>query len=642
MLTQDASELLPLSHRAAFRNIRNFLAGRLLGATRDRALMDELFKCVFAKHWLLKDASLLMAEDISKSYRAAFAHAKRVLPGIFVPTDEIELDPAALQYIDQQLHAIDLEKCRADIFSEIYEAFGASGIKSIEGQFLTPTVAVDTLIEMVNPKPRQIICDPACGAGGFLIAAAKHLSAQGLQPKEIACHIRGVDKDAYLARIARGRLALFLDEMPLIHCGDSLAGISQNGTALDISEYDVILTNPPFGAKIVSANANTLQRFDLAKKWVKDDRREGKFVFINSIEPPPPPQVLFLELCLKLLKPGGILGAILPESLLSAKSYGFVVQYLLDKAEVISVIGMPEALFKTSGKGGTHTKTVAMVAQKKPVRAKANSVFFAEAKWCGHDSRGRDVPLNDIPKIVSHFAEFKRSGVVKHGHLGVSVPRERLTLSLAPRAFEFDTATESETLARTHEIVAIGELVKGKILSIATGDEIGKLAYGTGNIPFIRTSDISNWEIKLDPKHCVSEGICARYQRKQDVQPNDILMVKDGTYLIGTCAIISEYDIPMLYQSHIYKIRVNDTSKLNPFLLLAALSSDFVQRQIKSFCVSQDIIDSLGDKILQLQIPIPKSRSARQRISGLVEKVIKDRAEARELARKACEEIVTA
>src|SRR3989442_5515942 len=98
----------------------------------------------------------------------------------------------------------------------------------------------------------------------------------------------------------------------------------------------------------------------------------------------------------------------------------------------------------------------------------------------------------------------------------------------------------------------------------------------------------------------------------------------------------------MLYQSPISKLRVNDRSKANPFLLLAALSSSFVQRQIKSFCVSQDIIDSLGDKILQLQIPIPKPKAIRERITKLVQKVVKDRTEARELARKACEEIISA
>ena len=71
MKTDENLELLPISHRSAFQNIRNFLAGRLMGATRDRALMDELFKCVFAKHWLLKDPTLGAHGDISKSYRSS-------------------------------------------------------------------------------------------------------------------------------------------------------------------------------------------------------------------------------------------------------------------------------------------------------------------------------------------------------------------------------------------------------------------------------------------------------------------------------------------------------------------------------------------------------------------------------------------
>jgi len=98
----------------------------------------------------------------------------------------------------------------------------------------------------------------------------------------------------------------------------------------------------------------------------------------------------------------------------------------------------------------------------------------------------------------------------------------------------------------------------------------------------------------------------------------------------------------MLYQSHIYKIRMHQHSPINAYLLLAALNSTFVQRQIKSFCVSQDIIDSLGDKIRLLRIPIPKSADTRARITTLVTKVIGDRTEARELARRASEEIMAA
>ena len=110
MQLDETLELLPVSHRAAFQNIRNFLAGRLLGATRDRALMDELFKCVFAKHWLVKAPNLAVRNDLSKSYRGAFAHVKRVLPGIFLPADEIEIDPVALQYVDRQFDVIDLDR----------------------------------------------------------------------------------------------------------------------------------------------------------------------------------------------------------------------------------------------------------------------------------------------------------------------------------------------------------------------------------------------------------------------------------------------------------------------------------------------------------------------------------------------------
>jgi type I restriction enzyme M protein len=643
MQLDQTLELVPVSHRSAFQNIRNFLAGRLLGATRDRTLMDELFKCVFAKHWLLKSPSLVIGGDLSKSYRAAFAHVKRFLPGIFLPADEIELDPAALQYVDRQFEAIDFENCRADIFSELYEAFAGSGVKASEGQFFTPIVAVNLLLEMVNPKPSQMVCDPACGAGGFLIAVAKHLVAAGAKTKDVAASLRGVDKDAYLTRVARGRLALFLDEMPEVICGDSLAGVSQDGTPIEANGFDIVLTNPPFGAKIVAASARTLLRYDLARRWVKaEDGKDGKEAFVvnGGMNASTPVQVLFVERCLNLLNPGGFLGIILPESIVSSKSHGYVVQYVQSKAELISVVGMPEALFKTSGKGGTHTKTVAAVFQKKPTKGRRSAVFFAEAKWCGHDSRGRSVPLNDVPQIAMYFAEFRRTGRVNHGHLGISVPRERLGLNLAPRAFEFDAETEAERLAETHEIVAFGDLVKKGVLSLSTGDEVGKLAYGTGDIPFVRTSDISNWELKLDPKHCVSEEIYERFKARQDVRPNDILIVRDGTYLIGTCAIITEYDLPMLYQSHIYKIRVEDASRINPFLLLAALNSEFVQRQIKSFCISQDIIDSLGDKIHQVRLALPKAKDWRSRIANLVEKVIRDRIEARELARKATEEIM--
>ena len=173
------------------------------------------------------------------------------------------------------------------------------------------------------------------------------------------------------------------------------------------------------------------------------------------------------------------------------------------------------------------------------------------------------------------------------------------------------------------------------VLEIRTGDEVGKLSYGTGQIPFVRTSDISNWEVKLEPKHGLSEEIYQKFSSKKDVRENDILMVKDGTYLIGTCALVTNYDTKIVYQSHLYKIRVLKEEILSPFILLAALSSRPVIEQIQSKRFTQDIIDTLGKRINELVIPIPKDCTIVDHIHSIVKKSIDDRVKSRELARHA-------
>jgi type I restriction enzyme M protein len=176
---------------------------------------------------------------------------------------------------------------------------------------------------------------------------------------------------------------------------------------------------------------------------------------------------------------------------------------------------------------------------------------------------------------------------------------------------------------------------------VRTGDEVGKLAYGTGEVPFVRTSDLSNWEIKIDPKHRLDRKLYESLKDSQDVQANDILMVKDGTYLIGTCGMVTEYDLEIVYQSHLYKIRTHQNPHgLNPFLLLAVLNSDIVKRQIRAKQFTQDIIDSLGERINELILPVPLDAEQRQRITDMVSQVISERVEARELARRAVVEVL--
>ena len=643
--------LFTLDHKDAYRRIRNYLAGRFVGATRDEVLLEEVLKCLFCKvHLKRADDKLNGSEDavtLSKAYRHAFAEVRSLLPNVFSDDDELLLDPTSLAYVDEVLENVEVGGWENDPFGEAYETFIGASARGQEGQFFTPPAAVDLLISIVDPRPGERVIDPACGSGGFLSASARHMVREGASFDRVAEDLYGVDKDSYLARLASAHLSMITLRPSMVSCADSLswsANSSEFSIKDELGKFDVVLTNPPFGSRIKSVASEMQSSFDLGYKW-KLDKVTGEFIKLDKLPSSIPPQVLFIERTLALVRPGGRVGMVVPESLLSSKNYRHVIQYLRKKSKIEAVIGMPESLFKTSGKGGTHTKTCLLVFEKNEqlIESTDAKMFMAEAHWCGNDSRGRRIERNDLPTISRRYEEHKKDALHEENHLGYSVAVGRLAEDvLAPRYYDPEVISELESLSDTHDLIRLGDLVADEDLKVSTGDEVGKLAYGTGPIPFVRTSDISNWEIKLDPKHCVSEEIYEGLERKQDVREGDVLMVKDGTYLIGTCAFVTKYDTRILYQSHLYKLRVKDNGRLSPYLLLAALSSAPVRKQIKAKRFTQDIIDSLGNRIYELILPIPKDHEVRKRIIGMVKRSLDERTEARELARRSCLEVVGA
>ena len=630
------------SAKEVFQDIRNFLAGRFVGATRDDTLLHELIKIIFC-HRISKKNNLLIPTDIielSLFYRNLFEEIKNEFPQIFSQDEQILLDPTSIDFVNEELEKIDIFNLKRDAIGDAYEIFMGDNIKGQSGQFFTPKNAADALVSIVEPKPSDKILDFACGAGGFLISVLKYYKERNYSNTDIIKslnNIYGIDKDEYLTRLAKIHIAAITDNVPNIKLADSLVW------DLDIldnypDDYDVILTNPPFGSKINAGSLETLSKFDLAYKWKKSD---ADYIRTNIINENVPPQVVFMELAIKKVKLNGKIGIVVPESLISSKKYAYVVNYIQKYCTINTVIGMPENLFKTSGKGGTHTKTALLVLTKKAdiQNESENTIFFAEAQWCGNDSRGKQIDKDDIPGIISNYKSYKKGEKLENiSNLGYLLNEDAIEKNiLSPRFYNPDVLMKINELKDTHELIKIENLVNEGIIEFKTGDEVGKSAYGTGDIPFVRTSDISNWEIKSDPKQAVSEDIYLKYKVSQDIQEGDILMVRDGTYLIGSVALITHYDLKMLYQSHIYKIRLNSDNKygLNPYYLLAALSSEFVQKQIKAKTFTQDIINSLGDRYLDLLIPIQKDSTKVKEISAVVEKSISERIEARELARKA-------
>ncbi len=215
---------------------------------------------------------------------------------------------------------------------------------------------------------------------------------------------------------------------------------------------------------------------------------------------------------------------------------------------------------------------------------------------------------------------------IRHGdvHRGIFVPRY----------YNPEITGRLADLRRTHDLFVLGDLLARKHIGVSTGDEIGKMAYGTGTIPFVRTSDLSNGELRTDAKQGVSEDIYAEYGPSQDVQAGDILFVRDGTYLIGQVALVTESDLPLLYQSHLLKFRVTHDSSLSRWLLLACLSAPIVKRQIRAKQFTADIIDTIGGRFHELVLPVPKEKARAAQIEREVKELVEERTRLRDKIRK--------
>ena len=181
-------------------------------------------------------------------------------------------------------------------------------------------------------------------------------------------------------------------------------------------------------------------------------------------------------------------------------------------------------------------------------------------------------------------------------------------------------------------IKSIEELQKEKIIKVSRGNEVGSENYGTGEIPFVRTSEVSNWEITTDCTHCLSKDIYELYRKKQNIEIDDILVVNDGTYLMGRTAMITEADIKIVIQSHFRRIKVLKKDIISPYLLLALLGLEVVQKQIESKSFRQGTISTLGNRLMEVKIPIPIDEQLKKELSDKVKKIILNKQEAKLIA----------
>lgn len=633
-----------------------------MGITRDEVFAQQIINLIFCKiydeRFTRPDDTVKFRaglsekpDEIKRRIQEIFDHVKAKYLDVIDKDDEILLDSQTLAYAVGELQIYCLIDSERDAIADAFETFIGPSLKGGQGQFFTPRNVVKLLVEMVNPLTEDKIIDPACGSGGFLIETIRHVwkkieergtalewpdSEISSEKQEVAIkNFRGIDKDNFLAKVAKAYMAIIGDGRGGVFCENGLDASSHwkslTRDHIQLGCFDVVITNPPFGKKLKVDDTGILSSFNLGHKW-KLDRSNHLYEKTNVLHKGQAPQILFVERCLELLKTGGKLGIIAPESMFCNPSHRHIIQHIKTVARIRAVVSLPEELFQPY----THAKTCAVVLEKiRTDSTNGHDIFMGIAKWCGHDSRGLPIPHDDLPQILKKYTKHKNNERLEYDHLGfVTNEREIRDNVYLPKYYNPEIKKKLENLKPTHDLLVFGDLIKKGVLSLATGHEVGKLAYGTGRIPFIRTSEIANWEIKLDPKHGLSEAIYEDLKEKQDVQENDILMVRDGTYLVGTCGLVTKYDTKIVYQSHIFKIRSNKPEALHPFLLLAVLTSPVVKEQISSKRFTQDIIDTLGGRVKELILPVPKSKEEQNEIIENVRRVMEYKNLAREISRR--------
>jgi type I restriction enzyme M protein len=569
--------------------------------------------------------------------------------------EQIKLTQELVYLIVRELQHISLIQSSKDIISDAFEIFVSKILKDEAGQFFTPPNIVKFMVHYLDPEYGTKILDPACGHGGFLLESKDLLwsrcKSEGDKIEAIS-NLYGIDKDLFLAKISRLYLDILSNGKSNVFCEDSLDPKNFRSPAKELiknDNFDYIFTNPPFGVKIPINDSKILVNYQLGHTWRNIN---GNWLMQNKIVKQQPPQVLFIERCVQLLKDGGKLGIVLPEGIFGNPSDRYIWEYLISKGKILGIISLDQDAFQPY----TCNKTSILFFQKLQTIPEDYLIDFAIIENVGHDkdgkilyklnkdgskkldSNGGAILNDDLLYLHLNLKEAERFSHLKEQKL-FKIKFSQIKNKIFIPIYYTGVEKTLKKLANDEkfELLSIKDLAGKRIVYtnkggyLPRGDEIGSHLYGLGDIPFIRTSEISNWEVNLDSYKKTSEEVYEQYKQKQKIEPGDILLVKDGgPNLIGKTAYISEMDVKIIIQSHIFQIKtLENNDNIDSYLLLYLLNLEIVQKQIQAITFVQGTIATIGNRIMEVVLPFPKDISKRKDISKSIKLIIDKKTEIR-------------
>ncbi len=335
---------------------------------------------------------------------------------LFEPSEIIRIRENSFEAIVEELQIYNLSTTSDDVKGIAFEQFLGRTFRGELGQFFTPRTVVDFIVDVLDPQESEIICDPCCGSGGFLIKAFEYVRAKiendihlakekikadyfnedyeklsdkqkaeveeqvndlftklnaELDINNLRSRMRELSYDCIFGTDANPRMSRTA-KMNMIMHGDGHGGVHHNDGLLNVNgifenRFDVILTNPPFGSriekslKITEADKYTDSErirkyqerygkaYDDALKQINDNLDKPLLDLYETGSMSSLTEVLFIERCLNLLKPGGRMGIVLPEGVLNNTNLQKIRDYVESRAKILLIVSIPQDVFIASG-----------------------------------------------------------------------------------------------------------------------------------------------------------------------------------------------------------------------------------------------------------------------------------------------------
>ncbi|MEV7120571.1 methylation-associated defense system DNA methyltransferase MAD2 [Kitasatospora griseola] len=368
---------------------------------------------------------------ISARVKELFEDVRHEYGDVFKPTDQITLSDRALAFIVSELAPYDLTGTDVDAKGLAYQELVGTNLRGDRGQYFTPRGAVNLMVEILDPQEDETVLDPTCGTGGFLQATLKHLHRSwkadagtlgfpdtdeervryGDKLKAFADeHLFGADFDPFLVRATTMAIMTLAQTTGNVFHMDSLgfprghlSGVEPANKQIPLGEVvDVLLTNPPFGADIPVSDESVLGSFrdGIAKSWGRNRETGEVEASVTTGPTSMAPEQLFIQRAIEWVKPGGRIGIVLPNGVLSnpGPTDEAIRRYILEHCWVLASIELPVETFIVDANVNILTtllflkrKTDQEVRNHRMGTENSYPVFMAVAEKVGFDRRGNEL-----------------------------------------------------------------------------------------------------------------------------------------------------------------------------------------------------------------------------------------------------------